>query len=318
MNKRLLSLDVIKMIAIIFVVYCHTITTQNIDEYALLLKITRVMGVPLFVMCTGALLLNRDFKTKESFSNFYSKNFFSLLITSWIWYLIYMIIYEYNSLSLSLFLKTLLFINKPSDHLWYLRMILIYYSVMPIIAYIRKEFKITYYTILILTISYIYYNTTRLMINGNEYPTLSGISILVYLGYMEIGALAIQDSKPIKIFFIVLGILSFIILFIYQKYSSFFLWYDNILVAFESIGIYAAINLLINNNNESQFITYVSKTSFGIYLIHVIFINIIKDIYFINNTLTCLLQGLIAILISISSIKIINYNKFLSKILFRN
>lgn len=82
LKKRIFYIDLVKAIAIIMVVYCHVLPDNIFTGSWSWMLALRPMGVPLFVMCTGALMLDRDFTSIKNITKFYKKNFLTLLITS--------------------------------------------------------------------------------------------------------------------------------------------------------------------------------------------------------------------------------------------
>ena len=107
------------------------------------------LGVPLFMMITGALILNKKFETKEDIITFYKKNIFPLFVCNEIWVLIYWginiftekcnIEYVYLGVSedislLSIFRQLLLFQRGGYPNLWYLPAIIGIYFFLPFVS----------------------------------------------------------------------------------------------------------------------------------------------------------------------------------------
>lgn len=321
--KRNLAIDYIKVFAIVAVVLCHVYPVDYFDRHMVILAVLRTTGVPLFLMCTGSLMLNRDLKNRNNVKNFYKKNFLSLFLTSWLWYIIYLFVEQYNELSISLFVKTLIFVNKPTSHLWYLRMILIYYAALPLMVYFRTKCTVPYYIIMFLVVGYVFVKTTMMLINGSEYPTVSGLSMLVYWGYMEYGRCIVGNvSTFIRCLIAFVAIISFICLcFILNNREYLFLWYDNVLVAGLSCGIFVLLRY-VASVLKVEVLTIFSKQSFGIYLIHVLWLMFVWDIYLedaeINDTIKVVIEVFFSLVASSLSVLLIGKCKPLSRLLFRN
>ena len=119
------------------------------------------IGVPIFVMITGALLLPRNYEgsLKEgSISRFIKHNWLNIFITTEIWLAIMFwylqltpdsILFTKGILyTLVHFVMTLLFINPITMHsMWYMEMILCVYLLIPIISIALKKIDFKYFLI---------------------------------------------------------------------------------------------------------------------------------------------------------------------------
>lgn len=159
---RILYLDVARTLAILLVILNHAVNrtwsnysgVQN-EFYAIghtltlikaYLTVASRYGVPLFLMITGALILNRRFEKKEDYLRFYRNNWWSLFVTSEIWFFLgfwfNVLVKPHPPLAsasvlgkLRACVKTLLFIDQVRfDCMWYLPMILSIYLLLPVIA----------------------------------------------------------------------------------------------------------------------------------------------------------------------------------------
>lgn len=105
--KRNYGLDVLRIIAIFFVVMTHVYeSAYNLSEMKPhILSISQLwssylgftigrIGVPLFLMLTGYFLLSRTW-TSEKIQIFYKKNVFHLLLTWQIWIALYFLYNKY-------------------------------------------------------------------------------------------------------------------------------------------------------------------------------------------------------------------------------
>lgn len=323
--NRNLAIDYTKTFAIMAVIFCHVYPSDYFENNMIVLGVLRMTGVPLFLMCTGALMLNRDLDSYESVKKFYCKNLFSLLVTSWIWYLIYMFVTQYEVFSVNLLSKTLFFINKPTVHLWYLRMILVYYAFIPLMIILRKKWCVLYYVFVFFAVGLVFLKTTIMLFEGTEYPTVSGFSMLVYWGYMEFGRW-IYDHNRGKSSFITwlilfMAIISYIILciFVFTK-EHLFLWYDNVCVAGISAGLFLLFKQ-IASICKMDVITRFAKQTFGIYLIHVIWLNLVWKLFLCDaelcNLLKIITEFIVAILISSLCVTLVGRCRVLARFLFR-
>ncbi len=176
-SKRIVYLDILRAIAIISITFNHAVNRsfaissgqliefQNISFIITIIKtilyaFSRI-GVPIFVMITGALLLPRDYNGdihNGSISKFLKHNWLPIFITTEIWFVI---MFWYLQLSpnsilftrgilytLARFGLTLLFINPITmDSLWYMEMILCVYLLIPILSIAVKKINFKYFLI---------------------------------------------------------------------------------------------------------------------------------------------------------------------------
>ena len=125
MKERKTWIDATKSIAIVLVILIHslqeeysfyppdlnTLSTKH-ELFALLLFTIGRVGVPLFLMCTGFLLLGSDYNDKST-KQFWKRNVLGLVITCETWivlYNIFLVIHGDGEFSILTFLKTITFV----------------------------------------------------------------------------------------------------------------------------------------------------------------------------------------------------------------
>ena len=153
-KTRNFSFDLIKFIAITSVIFLHSLCSVyfRIPEHSfdsnVLLTLDALVRycVPLFIMVSGALLLNENkkFSTKQ----FYLKRVLPTAIVFLIWLVIYSIFYMYvkNQPFLDFFIA---FKGADSWHLWYLYMLLGLYLITPILRLFVKKVNSKYILLMI-------------------------------------------------------------------------------------------------------------------------------------------------------------------------
>jgi len=170
-TNRIFWLDAARAIAIISVTFNHALSRSfavysgTYDEYirmpaagsfikALLFVFSR-LGVPLFLMITGSLLMDRNFEDRKTTERFMKKNLWPLLRITLIWLTI---MYGYFMLARSSYLRaegiasallhyasTILFINPTTmGSMWYMPMILCVYLMIPIMSLALKKLGTRY------------------------------------------------------------------------------------------------------------------------------------------------------------------------------
>ena len=155
-KSRFLSYDVIRIVAVLLVLLVHVsgymvlyhpdTTSAEFFVGNLLNGISRA-GVPLFVMLTGALLLNEDrrFDTKK----FYKTSFvwMVLLLVGWLvaygaFYAIVLQKMNHVAPSWSVFWNYLLKLPTSYPHLWYMFMVVGLYLMIPVLRlFVKRENK---------------------------------------------------------------------------------------------------------------------------------------------------------------------------------
>ena len=289
-RKRIIFIDYIRALAILMVIMCHVIDVnclfwlgyQDMSGARQIILYTLLIfgrcGVPLFLMITGYLLLDRDY-SQGKWKSFYLHKWLHLFLLTEIWFAIYeafAVCVQGKPFVWKDFILRLLFIEEPVlSHAWYLPMILKLYLLIPLIAQIVKNCK-TYRTKRWIIVCLMGINLL-LQVGYRIYPILTEIaSLFLYISYMIVGVYVRQCArKPKKRISIYSGLLISIGLlgneiFLriqYMHRQPVYLWYDNIFVIVMAMGIFVIISDLdIHRNN--RIIVSLSRDSFGIYLIH--------------------------------------------------
>ena len=162
MEKRIVWCDAARVTAIVMVVLVHCVESVYKPDLALsagdfasaaslLNRVTLFtvgrMGVPLFLMLTGYLLLPRDYEAPGKIGHFYRHNFFHLLITTEIWTVLYIGYFaiDWKQFSWSASIRYLLFLEKvPLSHMWYMPLILSLYLSLPLVAIALQRCRARY------------------------------------------------------------------------------------------------------------------------------------------------------------------------------
>lgn len=163
---RRLWLDAARVFAIISISSNHAITRafggteSSFSAFPLYASVFRAvvfvfsrLGVPIFLMISGALLLGKRMETKQDIARFYKHNLLRLLITSLIWYFVYywfLVLFSgmFAELRSAGFLKmaagcvkTLLFLDQVTlGNMWYIPMILCLYLLVPAVNIIINKY----------------------------------------------------------------------------------------------------------------------------------------------------------------------------------
>ena len=152
--KRLYYLDVLRIIGTIAVIIIH-VSAQNFNNVSVLSNEWNIFniydslvrwGVPIFVMISGTLFLQKDFEIIK----IYHKYLLRLIIAFIFWSIIYAIYMSLkNKLNLIDFIYEIL---SGHYHMWYIFMISGLYIITPLLRKIAESKNITRYYIILATI----------------------------------------------------------------------------------------------------------------------------------------------------------------------
>lgn len=280
--SRKFWIDVIKMIAIIMVIHAHVMGVVEPDymnaitfsqEFTSANRVVANLGVPLFVMVSGALLFGKQFASKSDILSFYRRSLLPLVITAEVW----IVIYSLSTLrpySIKELLLCMTLVHKPEVHLWYVRIIVIYYLAVPLFNILRSKSKYIYTIIFVAVVILSFVYNGWLIMRGNPCPTTPARSYLCYFAYMAIGyQLSIIEISYIRI---IIASVMFLLCgggaILSLMYTHYFLWYDNPLLAVAAGGLFYVIRALFRymdgSSGLNKSLSEISKMSYGIYLSH--------------------------------------------------
>lgn len=280
-KKRIFYYDVLRAFAIIAVIICHVdfyfgpLTTPfEVIAHLTFHDIGRI-GVPIFLMISGALLLNRNYSDLGEFI----KRRFSRIIYPFILWIILITLTNYYFHKSPIYMWNV-FIGNNSI-IWYFWTLIGIYLAIPIINIFIKEYDETgckyFLTIWLMTI---------ILNSFSMYPLFPFFKLdwfAGFIGYPVLGYyLATKKFQYDKmwlagliILLVSLGI--FVYYTYYYTFQSVELMYPSILVASMGCGMFLFIKNLpkldsIKNNIIGNVITSISVCSYGMYFSHVIII----------------------------------------------
>ena len=169
-SKRVFYLDVARAIAIISISLNHAVNRSYSNYngqmaeflalplgstlFKVVISVFSRIGVPLFLMITGVLILNKRFEDGGDVKRFYKHNLLSLFITAEIWYFLmywFLVLIKpgnyvletrgWGGAVLGMF-ETMLFQNQVTfGSMWYMPMILCVYLTIPFVAMAKNRFS---------------------------------------------------------------------------------------------------------------------------------------------------------------------------------
>ena len=248
--------------------------------------------VPLFIMVTGALLLPQEINLKL----FLQKRLKRILLPFIFWVIVY------TAFNLSLMIRDEGFaafeniglwlyaqlIQGPSIHLWYVYMIIGLYLFIPIIKpWVQQANNQAILYFLGIWLFVVIINQLKIVTISSPFDVRYFSS---YLGYLVLGyylAHRVTITKTLKNLSIIIFILGFLATltgtYLASQQKSFFShdFYDyltlNVILA--SVGMFLFIKSWKPNEDKTSYTTFrsfINKYGFGIYLGHVLVINILS------------------------------------------
>lgn len=358
MKKRLVSLDVIRMIAILLVITIHSASFCFSGGKLLVFNALGTIGVPLFVILSGYLLLDRDFNGLY-LNKFIGRNLLPLAIAYFFWVFIWYVLSRFFGFlpiglppqDIQYTITEALFLNPTNNGLWYLPMLVALYLGTPIVSIFlhRREgadridcyslllgMLIAAFGVVVPTASTI----LRMLQSGVQFnPVLNfnifsadvwGYSVWIFYylaGYFikKIHQRHLLPSKRASFACLILGTVLLIVWhFIKSRHGiQFEVEYSNIFVAFASIFLFIFILEIDFSKGDniceviSKGAAFLSKHSFGIYLIHFWVIALLGPVFqsFFSGFLCFSVLFSAVLTLSIIICKIISTSKHLSKCL---
>lgn len=253
---------------------------------------TARVAVPLFFMVSGVLLLNSK---EESLTIFFKKRFLKVVIPLIAWSLIYIIFRKYElHQDINIFKQFIYSFNgKVYYHLWFLYTILGIYLFLPILKVFIKNssqsLQIYFLVLWAISVSLIpLINTFSGLYIKSYMPMMAGYMGYLVLGY-QLGKIKITKKIfYIGLFFMIISTCITIFGTYYfsekaDKFISFSYNYLGISILIQAISSFIFLKYIGENIfNLSikilRLITILSISSFGIYLIHPLYIHILSQI----------------------------------------
>lgn len=366
-SKRQYYLDIARVIAIIAVSLNHALSrsfahaeNQMAEYLTIPLGLTLFktvcaifsnLGVPLFLMITGVLILNKRMETTEDIKRFYKHNLLPLFITTEIWLVM---IYWYKGLfegdssilqtqglwgSIQGMIETMLFQNQLTfGSMWYMPMILCIYTTLPFVIIVKDKLSESKFSpILLLPALVLFLNTMvrpaisfLLYTNGKatltsalrEADLFSYFYLYIFAGYL-VGTGFLSRLKGWCVGLICA--LSFVLCCVFQFYAYTQPFDYAVSYQFPLLPICAAFLLEALRRTAPSLrrlerpTTYLARISFSIYLMHMVVmttLNSVMDYTGWNQVIKMLFMHTVSIVGSILIIAPLSKIKLFRKYLF--
>jgi len=299
-DESILWVHFIRVIATFFVIMVHT-CSSTINGYNDLPIADWWIGnvyastvrpcVPLFFLLTGYLLLNKD----ESIKKFFIKRTSKVIFPLFVWSLLYILWHVFYSNKLLELDSLVVFFLAPAHfHLWFLYAIIGLYLYMPILRVFVKNASqdLMYYFVILWFIAVAvipFFEKLVLTPSKIDLKMISGFVGYLVLGYL-IGKYKVNRKYFILAVFVAITMIIITVMGTYLltirgggELNKYFFGYLTPNVIFMSVSFFVILkylsdrHILINNNKINFIIQKMSSASFGIYLIHIMVLDVLYN-----------------------------------------
>jgi surface polysaccharide O-acyltransferase-like enzyme len=321
-QKRMFYLDVARVIAIISISLNHAVNRsyrnysgQMAEFFAIpmastlfkvLISVFSRIGVPLFLMITGVLILNKKMDDASDVKRFYKHNLLSLFITTEIWYFLmywFLIIGSngirdngWRSVILGMF-STMLFQNQTTmGSMWYMPMILCVYTTLPFVVMVKDKLSDSKSKLLYLPLGLLF--VVAMLLPGiNDLLTVLGMErfgtplaenylfsfyyIYIIVGYL-IGKGTLARLKTATVMLVTTG--SFLLccgyqLWAYSRPADYLVSYSFPLLPVCAGFLFELVRRSAHLAAKAEKpITCISRIAFGIYFVHIVIMTALVEV----------------------------------------
>lgn len=291
-------IDLLRVIAIFAVVLVHAtesiyrFNVESMETISMQSKVFAItalaagrLGVPIFLMITGYLLLDREYDP-EKIVRFWKNNWLRLLVCTEIWvagYDLFLKFYAKQELTAIGFIQDLLFVHKVNmGHVWYMPMILGFYLLIPFVARALKgidlqmlRFPLSFF--IVYSFGYPFAVLLYNVLTGGSPLQLQislGFSGGTYGIYLIMGYVIKRGIlKNFKsLFLTMVSIVSFLAIISLMLYSyhmgyAYNVWYNNLFIFIATVTIFE-LGSRIQHIYLYPIVKWFAKYSFGVYFIH--------------------------------------------------
>lgn len=301
-KEKVAYIEYIRVFAAVAVVFLHIVMTLpnnysvaelGVFNYTVFSDCYMLVkwAVPCFIMVSGALLLNpqKEITVKKTWK--YILRMLEVLLTFGVVYALMELVFSEKTINAYMFLKAILntLEGKTWDHMWYIYVLIsIYIIMMPLKDFIRAQSRNTIGIFIIVLIAGNFIIPTINTIFGTNIETLMPIG--EYITYFLIGyyiSTIPKESSIYKKSILLSGGIATLAMIGLESYSL--TVYGNtavvnhmsgeILTLIQSVSVFMIVRILFENIEILRIAKTVSACSFGIYLIHPFWINLIYKVF---------------------------------------
>ena len=313
-EERFAWLDWARSFAIFAIIFCHcTEAIYSFDQTPLEVVDINVwfkfifftigrLGVPVFLFLTGALILSRyKFQDFSNVKQFYKRKWLPLLLCYEFWIVFYSLITYFVSSQFDFlyFLQCLLLIRVPYfSHLWYMPMIIGIYLAIPILGFLifKLGHQFVWGYLALASISIVILPQLQQYIALDLSFCNSLYLYYVLAGYGLFSLLQPQVSQNSMKFWLIcvtaIIAISLFVLVVKNQISShvvgggFYVWYSYPCLILLAIVLFPLFTVF--DRIKSTFISKISVSAFGMYLVHMFNLTIFRDVFNLTSFFECL------------------------------
>lgn len=286
---RVAYFDVLNVISCISVVCLHCngyIHTFNKDEwwwFRVLIEVVCYFAVPVFYMLSGATLLN--YRERYSTDVFYRKRFLRTLIPFIFWgclfYGLYLINHADGGVQWTLIIKNFMEGHIPYTAYWFFIPLFLLYIFMPFLSLMvlnmSEKLLLSLGILLILFQSILPTIFELLGLTISMALPIAGYFIFALLGYL-LSKSCLESNKYFYWTIAIIAVMSLIVryylIFSSDTKNSSLFTYFGLYSIFPALLVFLSAKKYIQNSRMSSKWAFLSKRSYGVYLIHVFIITI--------------------------------------------
>ncbi|MGM9477887.1 acyltransferase [Pedobacter sp. GSP4] len=335
-NERVLWADYLRVLGTVSVIFLH-IAANTASQYGNISTVFWWVGnvydssvrfcVPIFVMLTGALLLNEEVEI----SGFLRRRVIRVVLPLFFWSLVYILNslngVEMSAMALIRNIYTSM-ARGSAYHLWYVYMIIGIYLFIPIIGkWVRNcsEKEMLYFLCIWLLTLFLNQPFIHKFKINIDLTYFSG-----YLGYLILGYYLSKKTfkheirvKCIAVFLIIIGIgITAVGTYLVSKYkgemNGAFYSYLTPNVLLIAVGVFVSFKTS-NFTGQNYIIKFINKYSYGIYLVHILVLFFMPrlglDEILVNPIYAIPLKTIVCLFVSGVIVYIVNklpYGKYIS------
>lgn len=342
-KSRQANLDIIRIIALMFVFMIHGVETVwgvSPDGLAGASTLTKVavmiiytigrLSVPLFLFITGYLMLGKYYK-REDILTFYKTKVWKLLKITWIWTAIYYLIdilFLDRGFSVVDAIKQFLFISDwlSAPHMWYMPAIIGVYLFIPFVSNALQKIDPKVLAILLcLAVFYLFVVPTAndVALAYNWSPIVNKVE-LHYLGgfcgvMIVIGQLVRRSmswlNEHVKQWILILVLIISTYLSVAMHYlllvalgTDYGPWYDSVFILLASVSLFIILLRVFAKFKGGPLLISAATSVFGCYLVHYLFIYLSDSVVqFIGASgwLECIIILLVTAVLTVITVVIV-------------
>ena len=303
-SSRDVTLDIVRVLATILVVEIHVFeigygTAPGSEIGSILLAVSHVvgrLGVPMFFILSGYLVMAKDYSNSESVGKFYREKVPALLATSTFWAVLYAALYSasehadiWTTISWVLMLDAM-----PAGNWWFVPVIISLYLAIPLVsrALDGLDTKVLAVPVVVVFLwsfcipaynsiaAYFGLKTFSPQIVANYLLGAYGAYLVIGYVFRREGLLAIVPSvrgtteicAAVVLLLVVFGVWTFELGYRY--------WYSSPLILIAGtalfILVYSIASRIRLSGKAAKVIAWLSKISFAVYFVHYILLRILR------------------------------------------